>query len=141
MAVSIRKEHARHSRHVTRTARWQVLRHVILERDGWTGRTCGTRTGRLEVDHVKPVRDEPDHAFDPGNLQVLCSSCHGKKTRAECGFKPSRPERSAWGSAVAELAGRGKRHFSLPFDLRRSQVPVLIFYGPPGAGKSNRWRA
>lgn len=102
MAVT-RKEYARHSKRVTATRRWQVLRHAVLERDGWKCRCCGTRK-RLEVDHIQPVRTAPDKAFDPRNLQVLCGTCHTKKTRIECGHKPLDPKRQAWRDAVADLA-------------------------------------
>ena len=102
MGVS-RKEFARHSKRVTATRRWQVLRHQVLERDGWKCRCCGARQ-RLEVDHVKPVRTAPEKAFDPRNLQVLCGPCHTKKTRIECGHKPLDPPRQAWRDAVADLA-------------------------------------
>ena len=92
-----RKEYARHSKRVTATRRWQVLRLAILERDGWKCRQCGAKRCRLEIDHIKPVRLDPDQAFDPANLQALCSSCHTKKTRIECGHPaPIRtPERQA----------------------------------------------
>ena len=99
----IRKEHVRHSRHVTATRRWQVLRHQILERDGWKCRCCGERR-RLEIDHIKPVRTHPELSFDPRNLQALCGPCHTRKTRIECGHKEKSPERKAWVDAVAELA-------------------------------------
>ena len=99
----IRKDFARYSRPVLKTRRWQVLRHQILERDGWQCRCCGERR-RLEVDHVQPVRHAPERAFDPANLQVLCSSCHTRKTRIECGHKPADPKRQAWREAVADLA-------------------------------------
>nr|WP_273544861.1 HNH endonuclease signature motif containing protein [Heliomarina baculiformis] len=99
----MRKEHARHSRKVTSTKRWQVLRHEILERDEWKCRRCGERR-RLEVDHIKPVRTHPELSFDPRNLQTLCGPCHARKTRIECGHKPKSPERRAWDDAVAELA-------------------------------------
>ena len=102
MAVN-RKEHARHSKRVTATRRWQVLRHQVLERDGWKCRGCGERR-RLEVDHIKPVRTHPELSFDPRNLQVLCGVCHAQKTRIECGHKEKSPERKAWAEAVAELA-------------------------------------
>jgi 5-methylcytosine-specific restriction enzyme A len=97
--------HRRHSKQVTATRRWQVLRHAILERDGWKCRGCGTR-GRLEIDHVKSVRLAPGRAFDPDNLQALCSVCHTRKTRIECGHPApvQSPERSAWAQAVADLA-------------------------------------
>jgi 5-methylcytosine-specific restriction enzyme A len=102
MAVS-RKVHARHSRQVTSTRRWQVLRHQILERDGWKCRSCGERR-RLEIDHVRPVRTHPELSFEPRNLQALCGPCHSRKTRIECGFKEKSPERKAWADAVATLA-------------------------------------
>jgi 5-methylcytosine-specific restriction endonuclease McrA len=105
VALTPRQEHRRHSRPVLKTKRWQVLRQIILERDGWACRCCGARK-RLEVDHVQAVRNAPDRAFDPGNLQVLCGPCHTKKTRIECGHPEpiQSPERDAWAEAVADLA-------------------------------------
>lgn len=102
--MSKRDDFARHSKAVTRTKRWAVLRHVILERDGWACRCCGKRALRLEVDHVKSVRLRPDLAFDPRNLQALCPQCHTRKTRLEVGHKEKSPERKAWATAVADLA-------------------------------------
>ena len=101
--MDVRREHHRHSRHVTRTARWKVLRAAVLERDNWKCRCCGERR-RLEVDHIKPVRTHPELAFDPRNLQALCGPCHTRKTRIECGHKEKSPERKAWADAVASLA-------------------------------------
>lgn len=106
MALTPRQEHRRHSRPVLGTKRWQVLRQIILERDGWSCACgCGRRT-RLEVDHIKPVRTHPELAFDPANLQTLAASCHTKKTRIECGHPEpiQSPERDAWAEAVADLA-------------------------------------
>lgn len=102
MAVN-RREYARHSKRVTSTRRWQVLRHQILERDGWKCRCCGEQR-RLEIDHIKPVRTHPELSFDPRNLQALCGPCHTRKTRIECGHKEKSPERKAWADAVAQLA-------------------------------------
>lgn len=98
--------HHRHSKRITATARWQVLRLAILERDEWACRACGTRRARLEVDHIRPVRTHPEAAFDPTNLQTLCPSCHTKKTRQECGHRPAltSPELRAWGKLVADMA-------------------------------------
>lgn len=105
MAVN-RDDYKRHSRRVTRTKRWQVLRHEILERDGWACVDCGTRRGRLEIDHVKPVRSRPDLAFAADNLATRCSRCHSAKTRIEVGWSPvfESPDRDDWANAVAELA-------------------------------------
>ncbi len=127
MAVS-RKEHKRYSRQVISTRRWQVLRQQILERDGWKCRSCGERR-RLEVDHIQPVRTNPELSFEPGNLQVLCGSCHTRKTRIECGHKEKTPERKAWADAVAELAR--PTTWSIPHGLRLSAVPVTLVCGPP----------
>lgn len=100
--IGIRKQHHRHSKVVTRTARWKVLRMAILERDGFRCRHCGCG-GRLEVDHVKPVRTHPDLSYEPGNLQALCPGCHTKKTRVECGHKPLPDDRQKWRGFVDEL--------------------------------------
>ena len=101
-----RDDWRRYSRPVLKTKRWQVLRQIVLERDGWACVDCGTRKGRLEIDHVKPVRTDPARAYDPANLQTLCPSCHTKTTRIECGHPApiNTPERDAWAQAVAELA-------------------------------------
>ena len=106
------RDHHRHSKRVTATKRWQVLRHAILERDGYKCRACGTRRARLEIDHIKPVRSHPQGAFDPENLQALCPSCHTKKTRIECGHPApiQSPERDAWAEAVASLAAPRSKH-------------------------------
>ncbi|WP_230312238.1 HNH endonuclease [Paracoccus lichenicola] len=96
----------RHSKRVTSTKRWQVLRQIVLERDNWACVDCGTRRGRLEIDHIQSVRTRPDLAFDPANCAARCPSCHTKKTRIECGHPAPiiTPERQAWGQLVAELA-------------------------------------
>lgn len=97
--MGMRDDFRRYSRPVLRTKRWQVLRQEILERDGWKCRSCGAR-GRLEVDHIKPVRNAPDRAFDKANLQSLCAPCHTRKTRIECGHPEPSPERRAWLAAL-----------------------------------------
>lgn len=65
----------RHSQAVIRGPRWRALRLETLRRDGFKCRGCGAR-GRLEIDHIEPVRDRPDLSFEPGNLQSLCPCCH-----------------------------------------------------------------
>lgn len=105
--MGVRTEHIRHSKRITRGARWQSLRLAVLERDGWACVTCGEQR-RLEVDHIQPVRTHPQLAYLPGNLQALCGPCHTKKTRIECGHPAiiKTPEQNAWGIAVAELAAK-----------------------------------
>lgn len=110
---ALRKQHVRHSKAVTRTARWKILRMEILERDGFRCKACGCG-GRLEVDHVKPVRSHPELAYSPGNLQALCPSCHTKKTRIECGHAPLADDRQQWRSFVSELTRGDKTTTTKP---------------------------
>lgn len=89
------KDYRRFSKHITRTARWRALRLQALRRDGFKCVICGAR-GRLEVDHVKPVRTHPELAWDLSNLQSLCARDHSSKTRREVGHAPLPPERQKW---------------------------------------------
>jgi 5-methylcytosine-specific restriction endonuclease McrA len=89
---------------VYRSPRWAALRLQAKRRDGWKCVKCPAR-GRLEVDHIKPVRTHPELSFDLANLQSLCPSCHSKKTRVEIGLAPSdEPQRAAWRGLVRALA-------------------------------------
>ena len=70
---------------VVSSARWKAVRARVL-RDEPLCRTCAA-AGRTElatqVDHVVPVRVRPDLAYDLGNCQPLCGTCHGLKSAAE----------------------------------------------------------
>ena len=90
---------SRHHVHFNK-ARWAAVRRVVLERDGWWCLKCG-RAGRLEVDHVVPLK----RGGDPGaltNLQALCRACHIEKTRRE-NRRELTPAESAWRDLVAQL--------------------------------------
>ena len=106
--TGVRKDHHRHSAKVTRTARWKVLRMAILERDGFRCKDCGCG-GRLEVDHIKPVRTHSELSCAPDNLQALCPGCHTKKTRIECGHKPPSDDRLQWRGFVDALSSAGHK--------------------------------
>ncbi|WP_425283202.1 HNH endonuclease [Methyloceanibacter methanicus] len=73
-----RKDWFRPSRLVTRDKRWPALRLAAKRRDRWKCVSCGA-AGPLEVDHVKPVRNNPELSFELSNLQTLCKSCHARK--------------------------------------------------------------
>ena len=65
------------------TADWRAKRERILVRDAFVCQACHrVTTGHdANVDHVVPLEDGgADH---DANLQTLCRSCHGAKTRAE----------------------------------------------------------
>ncbi|MEM8551089.1 MAG: HNH endonuclease signature motif containing protein [Pseudomonadota bacterium] len=91
----------RHSDPVTRTARWRRLRWQILKRDGFRCVECGAG-GRLEVDHRRPVRTNPELAWEPSNLQVLCPGCHSRKTCREQGRSSPNPARLEWAALLKE---------------------------------------
>jgi 5-methylcytosine-specific restriction enzyme A len=85
----------RHSKAVIATQRWRAIRQIVLRRDNYKCVICGA-VGRLEIDHIKPVRDCPELSYDIDNCQALCVSCHSAKTRAEVFGKPENPERIKW---------------------------------------------
>jgi len=89
------KSFDRPSKLAGRDRRWPALRLQALRRDGFQCVQCGARQ-RLEVDHIRPVRDAPELAFELSNLQTLCSSCHTLKTREDLGLKPISKDRLAW---------------------------------------------
>lgn len=93
----------RFSAAVIRSPRWKSVRLAVKRRDGWKCIQCGC-AGRLEVDHVKPVRTNPELAFEMSNLQTLCVSCHSRKTRIEIGLDPLNESREAWRNLVRALA-------------------------------------
>lgn len=82
------------------------MRMAILERDGFRCRCCGAR-GRLEIDHIQPVRTHPELAWTPDNLQALCPACHTRKTNAETGRAAPSDDRLSWAKAVAALERGG----------------------------------
>jgi 5-methylcytosine-specific restriction endonuclease McrA len=60
---------------------WRTLVAAITEARGHRCELCGRTRVRLYADHVLELADggEP---LDAGNLQLVCGSCHGKKTAA-----------------------------------------------------------
>lgn len=85
----------RYGTKIYKDPRWAVVRLAAKRRDGWKCVQCGSKH-RLEVDHILPVRDRLDLAFEITNLQTLCGSCHGRKTRVEVGHPELSPERQKW---------------------------------------------
>ncbi|MDO5613631.1 MAG: HNH endonuclease signature motif containing protein [Paracoccus sp. (in: a-proteobacteria)] len=71
-------------------------------RDGFACVKCTSRY-RLEVDHIQPVRDRAELAFDLTNLQTLCGPCHGAKTRIEAGHPELSPERRKWRDLLLDV--------------------------------------
>jgi 5-methylcytosine-specific restriction endonuclease McrA len=64
------------------TAQWRTIRAKVLARDCLRCRSCGiVCSASAHVDHILPLED--GGSDDEGNLQTLCRSCHGRKTRNE----------------------------------------------------------
>ena len=73
---------------------WSKVRLQVLARDGWKCTRC-QKSGRLEVDHVKPL-ERGGELYDLGNLQSLCRSCHIAKSADEKRGGPVDPEVQKW---------------------------------------------
>lgn len=91
-----------HSRMQTRT--WKITRSLVFQRDSYLCQDC-KRPGKLECDHVIPLRNYPGNPFDMSNLQSLCTRCHLKKTRREARrpVDQARPQQAAWNRLIAAL--------------------------------------
>jgi 5-methylcytosine-specific restriction endonuclease McrA len=74
------------------TTRWQRLRTAHLSGEPYC-RYC-KRAGRIvratEVDHIVPIRENRDGAFDADNLQSLCAPCHNRVKQQEERADPDR---------------------------------------------------
>ena len=65
------------------TKEWAAVREIVLARDGRECQLCG-RSGRLEVDHIKPMaRGGSKYGLD--NLRALCRGCHISRTASQNG--------------------------------------------------------
>lgn len=103
------KTYFRPSAAVQRDKRWPALRLAAKRRDGFKCVQCSAR-GRLEVDHIKPVRTHPELSFTLENLQTLCIRCHSAKTKLEVGFGHEvDPKRAAWRDLVDAMARHHQR--------------------------------
>jgi len=126
-------------------AAWQKTRAAVMARDQWLCQPCKTK-GRLtpakECDHITPKFEGGTDSHS--NLQAICTPCHKAKTDLEStrarGAKPKEVLTfDAKGYPVWPDTGRPskpRRHFTIPFGIRHSAIPVTLISGPPGAGKS-----
>ena len=81
---------------IYRDPRWMVVRLEAKRRDDWRCQRCGAK-GRLEVHHIKRVKEHPELAYTLKNLMTLCGACHAKETARETGINPElSPARKEW---------------------------------------------
>lgn len=84
-----RKREARPSSHARGygSENWQKVRAAVIARDVFCrscGRVCGHKPGDAQVDHVQPkATHEAAEATPLSGLQLLCRSCHSRKTALE----------------------------------------------------------
>jgi len=66
------------------SAAWQRVRLAVIARDAGACRACGKiihEPGDCQIDHiVEKPQDEAAEATPLSGLQLLCRSCHAKKT-------------------------------------------------------------
>ena len=65
-----------------RTREWKEFRYKILSVRGNRCECCGRgpkEKAIIQVDHIFPRFTFPEKAFDPDNMQVLCSDCNEGK--------------------------------------------------------------
>lgn len=65
------------------SASFRQWRKAVFERDSYTCVECGDKCGpgnkvELHPDHIKPLSERPDLAFEISNGRTLCKPCHEK---------------------------------------------------------------
>jgi 5-methylcytosine-specific restriction endonuclease McrA len=75
---------AKKEKRIYESARWRKLRHLKL-RESPLCALCPSEARRpaTDVDHILPVQEHPELAWNWDNLQSLCHECHSRKTCAD----------------------------------------------------------
>lgn len=74
---------------------WIKCREDILIRDNHLCQPCFRKkklTPANIVHHIKPLKEFPELALDPDNLESICASCHNKE-HPEKGRRQREPEK------------------------------------------------
>jgi 5-methylcytosine-specific restriction endonuclease McrA len=61
--------------------RWRRFRQAIIDERGARCEDCGATDIRLELHHVDRQGMTGEHAYDPANVKLLCTSCHRRASR------------------------------------------------------------
>jgi len=70
------------------TRQWQGLRYQVIRKYGRTCMACGTTTGEMHVDHIKPRSLYPNLELAFDNLQILCRACNlGKSNKDDTDWR------------------------------------------------------
>lgn len=74
---------------VRSSGRWKKVRELVLAQSPLCADIWGwhAAAGRVEVatqvDHITPLVEAPERAYDLAGLQALCTRCHARKTQEE----------------------------------------------------------
>ena len=74
---------------------WSIFKDRFLKQHGYFCDACKKEgkinSGELHVDHIKAIINGGEE-FNKNNLQVLCLSCHYKKTKVDMIYKRTRSQ-------------------------------------------------
>ncbi len=73
----------------------KISRRALFARDKWRCQYCGTETGKLTLDHVKPRSRGGESVWD--NVVTSCGPCNlrkGNRTLEEAGMRLHHPPRA-----------------------------------------------
>jgi 5-methylcytosine-specific restriction endonuclease McrA len=73
-----RNKDTHRNREIYNSRRWKYLRRAVL----FDEPLCQCGEIATDVDHITPI-DQGGDPYSRANLQPLCSSCHGRKTKRE----------------------------------------------------------
>jgi ATP-dependent DNA helicase RecQ len=102
---------------------WQVVRRIVLERDGWRCRECGEQAprGELDVHHLIPRSAGGEDVAS--NCVTLCDGCHaGRHPNQQVTLARRTIER--WAIALARFIDRGRE---LPEETRALDAGLRLF--------------
>ena len=75
---------SRHHDAIKNDPRWKAAKLACKERDDYRCVRCDS-TEDLSVDHILPLSEYPELAFELENLQTLCRDCHTDKNNEKMG--------------------------------------------------------
>jgi 5-methylcytosine-specific restriction endonuclease McrA len=111
--------HVRIAKDPRDSKRWRAFRLTILSRDNYTCAYCGRDA--TTVDHVMPIIDHPDQAFNPENCVSACQPCNSAKgSRSQGVFLGKRFTPPVF--PVSASLTRSKVHQDSPFTARPNPI-------------------
>lgn len=135
---------------IMKSQQWRKKREEVFSRDWDQCNQCGEIGGKLECDHIVPIRHGGD-AWSLDNLQTLCRACHERKSAKdrtaftksgrERGLQNIRERQAQHDALVVEPIREFREQYGVGYNkicelLNSKGIP------PPGDGldyKSHRW--